>query len=940
MSAVLVNDLLREPTVGGRLQTLRAEGLDDHEGLSWLLDRVEELVHDEPSLAEQLGALCMAAAEAADLPSVVARAQYWSARVAAERGELETALSLIDSARGWWSAAGEELSALRTELGRMHILDDLGRHSEAVAVGNALLQTLPTARTADEAELLGLLEAKVLNNLGAAHSLLGAHQQALASYAQAEAAYRRLGLDDATAEPRANRGIELLALGRTRQALAALSSAERAFAGSGDRLWAAKCAGFSAQAYAQLGQLGDALRVLRPAREMLKSLGADAEAARLQLDMAGVYLAAGLSSEAYEEASAVEQQMARAGMTHDQAAATFTMALAAAASGSFEEAGTALQSAADLFTKVGDRQYQARTLLAQADLAADLGREAYARDLVREASEQLRRGCWLVPLAWALLRQADLAADPTDRDHALAEAGRLVDELGRPPQLRSAVLVRAARRLRAQGQAGQAAALLRAAVGLGQHVGGTLPDWVLRASFRAAQLGPSDELVDLLLDIGGPDEVAEAGLVSEQAKAQTLQDLIAGTVGSHARRRGGSHEDQLARRRADLSATYAALTVAETSAQRALVRGRAAQLERLLGRLQIATAGGSQTDPTPASGLANLGPAVAYHVGGDDLDIFVVDDGKVQVRRLPGAVPAVRFQLDRLAAQWNRFRMGSAFARRNSAALAATTRTVLQDLHRMLLQPVTDLLPSTGPLTVVPHRQLHKVPFHALHDGRRHLLRQRSVTVLPTLSVAGTGSRVRSLADGLLVLAVPDAHAPAILGEGRAVAAAVPGSRLLAGDAATSDAVRQGLPGPGAVHIACHGLYRPTNPLFSSLRLGDRWVTSAEIMELDLGGALVTLSACESGRPAEDTAEPVGLAWAFLAAGASGAVVSQWIVQDQAAAELFRVFYERLAAGTTPSLALRDAQLATAEDHPHPYFWAPFSYVASPLTLERINDQT
>ncbi len=83
------------------------------------------------------------------------------------------------------------------------------------------------------------------------------------------------------------------------------------------------------------------------------------------------------------------------------------------------------------------------------------------------------------------------------------------------------------------------------------------------------------------------------------------------------------------------------------------------------------------------------------------------------------------------------------------------------------------------------------------------------------------------------------------------------------------------------------------------------------------------------------------MAWAFLAAGASGAVVSQWIVQDDAAADLFRVFYTRLAAGAAPSAALRDAQLATAEDHPHPYFWAPFSYVASPrpLTLESIDDQ-
>ncbi|HEV2869909.1 MAG TPA: CHAT domain-containing protein, partial [Actinomycetota bacterium] len=546
--------------------------------------------------------------------------------------------------------------------------------------------------------------------------------EALASYARSEAAFRRLGLDDATAEPRANRGIELLALGRARQALTALSSAERSFAAAGDRLWAAKCAGYSAQAHAQLGQLGDALRVLRPAWETLTSLGAGAEAARLQLDMAAVYLAAGLAGEAYEEAAAVGQQMARADMTHDQAAAAFTMALAAAATGNLEEAGIALQSAANLFIRVGDRQYQARTLLAQADLAADLGREAHARALVREAIQQLGRGGWLVPLTWALLREADLALDTAEQDSALAEAGRLVDELGRPPQLRSGVLVRLAQRHRAQGQAGKAVELLREAVGLDQRVGGTLPDWVLRASFRAAQLGPSDELVDLLLDIGGTAEVAEAGLVCEQAKAQTLQDLIAGTVGSPGRRRGGSPEDQLARRRADLSAAYAALTVAESPARRTLVQGRAAELERQLGRLQIATAGGTGADAQPAASLSRLGPTVAYHVGGDDLDIFVVDEGKVRVRRLPGAVPAVTFQLDRLAAQWNRFRVGSVFARRNSAALAATTQTVLQDLHRMLLEPVADLVPSSGPLAVVPHRQLHQVPFHALHDGHQHLV--------------------------------------------------------------------------------------------------------------------------------------------------------------------------------------------------------------------------
>jgi len=132
------------------------------------------------------------------------------------------------------------------------------------------------------------------------------------------------------------------------------------------------------------------------------------------------------------------------------------------------------------------------------------------------------------------------------------------------------------------------------------------------------------------------------------------------------------------------------------------------------------------------------------------------------------------------------------------------------------------------------------------------------------------------------------------------------------------------------LHLACHGLYRSGNPLFSALRLADRWVNAAEILDLDLGGALVTLSACESGRPSRDSAEPVGLAWAFLAAGASGVVVSQWLVDDDATSTLMTALYGHLAAGLGPAEALRQAQLRVAASSPHPYRWAPFVYVASP----------
>ena len=114
------------------------------------------------------------------------------------------------------------------------------------------------------------------------------------------------------------------------------------------------------------------------------------------------------------------------------------------------------------------------------------------------------------------------------------------------------------------------------------------------------------------------------------------------------------------------------------------------------------------------------------------------------------------------------------------------------------------------------------------------------------------------------------------------------------------------------------------------MRLADRWINAAEILDLDLGGALVTLSACESGRPSRDTAEPVGLAWAFLAAGASGVVVSQWLVDDDATARLMAAMYAGLAGGMAPAAALRQAQLDLAASSPHPYRWAPFVYVASP----------
>jgi CHAT domain-containing protein len=177
-------------------------------------------------------------------------------------------------------------------------------------------------------------------------------------------------------------------------------------------------------------------------------------------------------------------------------------------------------------------------------------------------------------------------------------------------------------------------------------------------------------------------------------------------------------------------------------------------------------------------------------------------------------------------------------------------------------------------------------------------------------------------------MSVPDPLIPAVTQEAKAVARHLPGAEVLNDGQATTHALQSASSGCDVLHLACHGLFRSDNPMFSSLKLHDGWVTAADVMRLDLGGALVTLSACESGRNevfAGD--ELIGLTRAFLGVGASTLVVSLWVVQDETTASLMEKYYERLGAGAGAAEALRAAQLEIKDERPHPYYWAPFVLV-------------
>lgn len=132
------------------------------------------------------------------------------------------------------------------------------------------------------------------------------------------------------------------------------------------------------------------------------------------------------------------------------------------------------------------------------------------------------------------------------------------------------------------------------------------------------------------------------------------------------------------------------------------------------------------------------------------------------------------------------------------------------------------------------------------------------------------------------------------------------------------------------VHIAAHGLSSPTDPLDGSfLALAGERMTARQIQELELRGVpLVVLSACQTGLGGPLDAGIIGLARGFVLAGAAATVATLWDVDDAATEAIMIVFVRNLRT-MSPGEAMRQAQLAARESHPHPRYWAGFMLFGS-----------
>jgi len=387
-----------------------------------------------------------------------------------------------------------------------------------------------------------------------------------------------------------------------------------------------------------------------------------------------------------------------------------------------------------------------------------------------------------------------------------------------------------------------------------------------------------------------------------------------------------------------------ARTLVDRAAMLRLAAGDTVEALRYLdrGRATLATVGAMSSGDTEGAAADRRGEvALVYALVADTLLAWTVAGDRVALyrtvldtARLVRTIEQLRRQLEETATE-------------------AELLPALSQLYEWLLRPLQARLGAAEtPLVVIADGDLGSVPFPALYDAhrRRYLVEDHTLRFAASLREARRPGR-RGAGAASLFIADPAFDARAhpgfsrlaeAAGEAREIAAADPRAQVLSGTAATRDALVATLGRAALVHYAGHAVFDDERPERSYLLLapapGD---ASGGILQADsIAGmdlhdlSLVVLAACRTVRTGPGRAAGFsGLAGAFLAAGAGGAVGSLWEVDDRLSRPLMVQLHRVYRATPEGAVALRTAQLSLLRSSDpalrSPAAWAGFRYAGN-----------
>jgi CHAT domain-containing protein len=868
----------------------------------------------------------------------------------------QEAVDCYDKAAQLYRRHEAELEAAWAEIGAVSSLAHLGRLAEAEAVYERISQVFRGHK-----QLFPL--AAVTGNLTIMYKDLGKDVEALHLAEQARALFYQLGSEGESSIPRIenNRAISLRNLGRFEESIQASQIAVEINMTLGQTAEAARALQNMAFTYFLLGHYNQALQLYEEVRKSFLSGGRERDALIADLEAIDCLLQLRRFNNVLEKCAEVQDHGFGLQMNLAQSYLHQATAYTSKYPAEYDKALQAVSQARAIFEKQGNQVWMAMSDLQVATIFSLQGKDAESLTLAQSCAGIFRDHALPVNEAQAWLTAARVALKLKWHDLAyrlLLDASNIIAVQPKHtlPFLDYQIHHLLGRLAQRQAKYQQAEAEYRKAIENLELLRGRVMV-ELTAGFLEDKQSVYEELVTLYLK--QLKDYPKAWTYAERAKSRALIDLLVHRIDLTIRARSPEDEplvQELMALRAERSRLYRRLqerrrmresTFNESvereqqagandtlSAEQELL-GLEQQLEEKWNGLLQRNADYERDVSLSVVSLervqAYLEPEcclIEYFIAHGQVFAFLITHNSIDVQPL-APLSKVKRWLKLLE-----MNLKAVPSTKLSRIPALTTRAkgLLHHLYRLLMQPLAKSIKSYRRLVIVPHGILHALPFHALYDkeGQAYLLEQYELSYLPSASLLHYCQPDEQVGAGTLILAhTQGGTLPGREREGRLIQELTKGAYLL-DEEATLKHFHQQAPTCRILHLATHGQFKADNPLFSGLALEDGELTTLDIFNSRLSASLVVLSACETARAKLGGGdELLGLSRAFLYAGATSLVVSQWKVEDQSTEQLMGAFYQHLMAGSTKAEALRKAQQQFIQQkketiYTHPFFWSAF----------------
>ena len=288
----------------------------------------------------------------------------------------------------------------------------------------------------------------------------------------------------------------------------------------------------------------------------------------------------------------------------------------------------------------------------------------------------------------------------------------------------------------------------------------------------------------------------------------------------------------------------------------------------------------------------------------------------------------------------------------------------LSALYSYVIAPILDLIDGDE-LIIVPDGPLWLAPFAALlNPFSKYLYESFKVRIIPSLTslkIIAHCPKFHS-SSGALVVGDPD-MSEVTNSQGDQILEQLPFARQeaqmigqilntapLTGKLATKCEVLKQISSVAVIHIAAHGCMEtgeialsPNPKRRSQIPAEEDYIlTMSDVMSVKLRAKLVVLSCCYSGRGEIKAEGVVGIARAFMGAGARSVLVTLWAIDDEATLEFMKNFYHNLVEGRSASESVNHAMkfLKESEKFSDVKYWAPFTFIGDDVTLSTNNKKS